>query len=110
LTPTRIRSRTRTLNLLPPLTFAQDLELLRRDEEALPLNLTLTLTLTLTLPLPLPLPLTLTEALPAAVRLLVELRLSRKELLRDLAREMHALARQPGACQARRELFGFGLG
>ena len=48
------------------------------------------------------------EALPAAVRLLVELRLSRKELLRDLAREMHALARQPGACQARRELLGLG--
>ena len=80
MTPTRIRSRSRTLNLPPPLTFAQDLELLRCDE----------------------------EALPAAVRLLVELRLRRKELLRDLAREMHALARQPGACQARRELFGFG--
>ena len=110
MTPTRIRTRTRTLNLPSPLTFAQDLELLRRDDEALPQTLTLTLALILTVTLILTLTLTLTEALPAAVRLLVELRLSRKELLRDLAREMHALARQPGACQARRELFGFGFG
>ena len=38
------------------------------------------------------------------MRLLIELRLSRKLLLRDLRREMEDLALQPGACQAMREL------
>ena len=38
------------------------------------------------------------------MRLLVELRLSRKLLLRDLRREMEDLALRSGACQAMREL------
>ena len=61
-------------------SLAQDLAFLRRDDEE--------------------------RALPPAERLLIELRLSRKLLLRNLRQEMEALARQPdgGACQAMREL------